>query len=94
MCEKFKKVEDGMNARTMYYIPKKDVNNISTKIIDGDIIGITSTVDGLDCNHTGIAIHKNGELHFLHAPFPVRTYRLQKNRFGNIWRKSKKILES
>ena len=66
--QEIQKVEEGMNARTMYYIPKQNIKNISSKIMDGDIIGITSTVDGLDCNHTGIAIHKNGELYFLHAP--------------------------
>ena len=62
------KIEDVMNARTMYVIPKEDVKRIAPKIKDGDIIGITSTIDGLDCNHTGIAIHRNGELRFLHAP--------------------------
>lgn len=66
--KEIQKVEHEMNTRTMYHIPKADVKRIASKIKDGDIIGITSTVDGLDCNHTGIAIHKNGELHFLHAP--------------------------
>ena len=62
------KMEDAINSRSMYHIPKADVKKIASRIKDGDIIGITSTVDGLDCNHTGIAVHKNGVLHFLHAP--------------------------
>jgi hypothetical protein len=66
--KEIQKIENAMNARMMYHIPKADVQRIASQIKDGDIIGITSTVDGLDCNHTGIAIHKNGELHFLHAP--------------------------
>jgi hypothetical protein len=66
--KEIQKMEDRVNARMMYHIPKSDVQRIASKIKDGDIIGITSTVDGLDCNHTGIAIRKNGTLHFLHAP--------------------------
>jgi hypothetical protein len=66
--KEIKKIEDQMNARTTYYIPKADVKRIASKIKSGDIIGITSTIDGLDCNHTGIAIRQHGELHFLHAP--------------------------
>jgi hypothetical protein len=72
--KEIQKIEDEMNTRTLYHIPKADVKRIASQIKDGDIIGITSTVDGLDCNHTGIAIRlasrsgQNGKLHFLHAP--------------------------
>ena len=35
----------------------------------GDIIGITTNIDGLDVSHTGIAIRlEDGLIHFLHAP--------------------------
>jgi hypothetical protein len=84
------KVEDGMNARTMYYISKEDVKKISSKIMDGDIIGITSTVNGLDCNHTGIAIHKNGELHFLHAPISGSNVQITEKPFWEYLAKIKK----
>jgi hypothetical protein len=63
-------MEDTLNARGKYHIPKSAVKKIASDIQDGDIIGITSTVDGLDCNHTGIALHVNGILHLLHAPIP------------------------
>jgi hypothetical protein len=66
--KEIRKIEDRINARTMYHIPKADVQKIASKIKDGDILGITSTIHGLDCNHTGIAVWKNGILHFLHAP--------------------------
>jgi hypothetical protein len=62
------KMEERLNVRTMYHIPKSDVRRIAPRIKDGDIIGITATVDGLDCTHTGLAIWQNGVLCFLHAP--------------------------
>ena len=68
--EKIRKIEDEINTRPMYSIPKAYVKRIAPLIKDGDIIGITTTIDGLDCSHTGIAIRKNGKLHLLHAPIP------------------------
>jgi hypothetical protein len=68
--KEIKKIEDEMNTRTMYHIPKADFKRFTPQIKDGDIIGITTTVDGLDCTHTGIAIWQNKKLHLLHAPIP------------------------
>jgi len=68
--KEIRKIEDAMNARIMYHIPKMNVKRIASQIKDGDIIGITTTIDGLDCTHTGIAVRQNGKLHLLHAPVP------------------------
>jgi hypothetical protein len=68
--DKIRKIEDEINTRPMYSIPKAYVKRIAPQIKDGDIIGITTTVDGLDCSHTGIALWHNGKLHLLHAPVP------------------------
>jgi hypothetical protein len=46
------------------------VKEIGSKIRSGDILGITTSLDGMDCSHTGIAIWKDGELRLLHAPVP------------------------
>jgi len=68
--DKIRKIEDEINARPRYSIPKATVQRIAPQIKDGDIIGITTTIDGLDCSHTGIALWQNGKLHLLHAPVP------------------------
>jgi hypothetical protein len=74
--KEIRKIEDEINDRAMYHIPKTAVKRITSRIKEGDIIGITTTIDGLDCTHTGIAIRlasrsgQNGELHLLHAPIP------------------------
>lgn len=64
------KIEDEVSTRKIYHIPKSDVKKIASTIKDGDIIGITTSIDGLDCSHTGLAIWQNGALHLLHAPAP------------------------
>ncbi|WP_229251210.1 N-acetylmuramoyl-L-alanine amidase-like domain-containing protein [Emticicia sp. BO119] len=59
--------ENQLNKYDFYYIPKADVKKIESEIQDGDIIAITSIIEGLDFNHEGFAIRKNGRIHLLHA---------------------------
>lgn len=61
--------ETEISKRVYYYIPKSRVKSVETKIEDGDLIAITSSVKGLDINHIGFAVKmQNGRIHFLHAP--------------------------
>lgn len=61
-----------LNEYDFYYIPKAKVAKIESQIQDGDIIAITSTVEGLDFNHEGFAIHQNGRLYLLHASYDLK----------------------
>jgi hypothetical protein len=66
---KMKEFEEKINRRTMYHIPKERVNEFADRIHDGDIIGITTDLEGMDIAHTGLAIKlEDGALYFLHAP--------------------------
>lgn len=67
--EEIKKQEEEISARKYFYIPKEEVSKHESKIEPGDIIGITSTIDGLDIAHVGIAVNgDDGRIHFMHAP--------------------------
>jgi hypothetical protein len=62
-------IENVISQRKYYYIPQERIALLENKIESGDIIGITTNVDGLDIAHTGLAIKmKSGRIHFLHAP--------------------------
>ncbi len=62
-------VEDSLSAREMTYIPKNRIREVESRIHDGDIIAITTSIDGLDVSHTGIAVRASGGgVHLLHAP--------------------------
>ena len=69
MVAKMDSIEKTINARGgFYYIPKEDVEDNEKGIHTGDLIGITTSVPGIDCSHTGIAIRqKDGRVHFMHA---------------------------
>lgn len=51
-----------------YYIKKENVAKVEKGIEDGDLIGITTSIPGIDCSHTGIAVRGNdGRIHLMHA---------------------------
>ncbi len=62
-------IEKTINSRTMYYIPKEDVREVEPMLQTGDIIGITTTIKGIDCSHTGLCYRDTttGVLRYLHA---------------------------
>ncbi len=62
------KVERRLNAERKYYLPKQFVADDAAKLRTGDIVGITTTVPGIDCAHTGLIYRDpDGTVRFLHA---------------------------
>ena len=63
------KQEKEINCREYYFIPKEKLASKEKFIQNGDLIAITTTVDGLDIGHVGIALEMDdGRIHLLHAP--------------------------
>jgi hypothetical protein len=66
--KKMADVEAQMHARTMFWLPKDKVQAIEGQLRTGDIVGITTSVAGLDCSHTGLCYRdEQGVLRLLHA---------------------------
>ncbi|MCF8259616.1 MAG: DUF1460 domain-containing protein [Melioribacteraceae bacterium] len=62
-------IEKSISTRNYYYIAQENIDQLSECIQSGDLIGITSSIPGLDIAHTGIAIRDNQNiLRLLHAP--------------------------
>lgn len=63
--------EEEISSREYFYIPKEEIESKEEFINSGDIIAITTTVEGLDIGHVGIAVKMDdGRIHLLHAPSP------------------------
>lgn len=66
---RMKATEEEISKREMYFLPERSFHRYAVKIQSGDIIGITTNIEGLDIIHTGLAIRlDNGNLHYLYAP--------------------------
>lgn len=67
--EKMQEIESQWQHKEMYYIPKQKLNQPADKlnIYNGDILALTTSINGLDVVHMGIACWIKGQLHLLHA---------------------------
>lgn len=59
--------EERLAKEEILYVPKEHVAAIESQLQDGDIIGITTTIAGIDCSHTGLIIREGEHARFLHA---------------------------
>ncbi|MCR5828414.1 MAG: DUF1460 domain-containing protein [Bacteroidales bacterium] len=64
---KIRSVEQDLQSRSYWYIPKSSLPACAKNIRSGDIIAFTSTVAGLDIAHIGIALRQGDTLTFIHA---------------------------
>ena len=65
---RIREAEAALSAAGRYYIPQDRIAGVAEGIRDGDIIAATSTVEGLDVAHTGLALWVDGTLRLMHAP--------------------------
>jgi len=68
LLEKIRIIEEKINGQNFTYIPKSKVKSIENQLLNGDIIGITTNIDGLDIAHEGFAIRlQDKRVYLLHA---------------------------
>jgi len=60
--------EKALTKTGFMFFPKNDVPNLYKYLQHGDIIALTSSIDGVDVNHVGIILKKGNEFYLLHAP--------------------------
>ena len=68
MLGKITETERIINDRGgFYYLPKEQIAEKANSIPHMAVIGIVTSIDGLDTSHVGFAYHDNGRLTFIHA---------------------------
>lgn len=65
IMNEMKLIEQNISQRNNFYIPKS--SPVSNKIRNGDILCLTTTVQGIGISHVGFAFRLGEELYFLHA---------------------------
>jgi hypothetical protein len=86
--------EKRINGRDLYYIPEEVVGESETGLETGDIVGITTDMDGIAVMHVGILVSVDARVHLMHASSaagkvviseePLELYLLQSNRATGI----------
>ena len=59
--------EKELSGKGFMYFPKSNVASIYKFLQHGDIVALTSSIDGVDVNHVGIILKKGNEFYLLHA---------------------------
>ena len=59
--------EKDISQKSFHFIHKDSILSAEKHMLDGDIIAITTGIEGLDVVHTGLAIWKNDRIYILHA---------------------------
>jgi hypothetical protein len=60
-------LEQEINHRPLFFIPKNRVPSLENQLRDGDLIGITTAKFGLDVAHEGFVLRRHGRAYLLHA---------------------------
>ncbi len=66
--EHIRRIEERLTGEDRWYIPEESLPGVMSRIQNGDIIAATSSIEGLDVAHTGIALVRDGGVYLMHAP--------------------------
>ncbi len=86
MAEKEKEI----NRRKMFFLPKNQVEEKEHLLHEGDIIGITTSIKGLDISHVGILMRKKGHIHLMHASSAIHKVVISEETLYTYLQKSKR----
>jgi hypothetical protein len=65
--EAIRQVEAAINKRPHFYIPEAKIPAIENKLLDGDIVAITTHEKRIEIAHVGFIVKRNGRAHLMHA---------------------------
>jgi hypothetical protein len=60
-------IEKRLSGRRLHYIPKAALGKFEHTVESGDLIAVTTDIEGLDVIHVGLAVRLRSTLHLLHA---------------------------
>jgi len=67
LMEEMHEVENNINSREIFYITVENISSVYDKLRTGDIVGITTSIGGLDIAHTGFVYKEGGNTYLMHA---------------------------
>ena len=84
-------IESGISGRQHYYIPKERISDFENQFQDGDIVALTTSINGLDVSHMGILVLKDGRIHLMHASTTAKKVVLSEETLREYLQNSKSV---
>lgn len=84
-------IEADLSAKPRYFIPKEKIAELENHLQDGDIVALTTSIDGLDVSHMGILVRKNDRIHLLHASLTAKKVVLSDETLEDYLKNSKSV---
>ncbi|AEI50402.1 N-acetylmuramoyl-L-alanine amidase-like domain-containing protein [Runella slithyformis] len=84
------RAEKRLSETPWYFIPKNKVAALESQLQNGDIIGITSGIGGLDFNHEGFVVRRGTRAYLLHASSDLKKVTLSAEPLADYLAKIKK----
>ena len=77
LIKKIKKQEEAINHRPLTFVPRADLAAIEGLLKTGDIVGICTSMEGIDISHTGLVLRdEEGVPHFVDASSAKRNMKV------------------
>ncbi len=89
LVEVIARQEKEISKREMYYVPESMVSEVESQLMEGDIVGITTGVEGLSISHVGILVKRSGRIHLLHASSAAKKVVVSENTLEDYLANSK-----
>ena len=91
LVEEMISIENNINSRQYHYIPEESLSRYEVSLKDGDIVGLTTGIDGLDVSHMGIIVRRNDRAHLLHASLTAKKVVLSEETLEEYLKNSKSV---
>ena len=77
LIDKIRATEEEINARSLKYLPMSKLEAAEHLLQTGDIVGVSTTAEGIDIAHTGLCIKdEQGVVHFMDAASSKRNMKV------------------
>lgn len=84
-------IEAEISERPRFYIPKDKEKEMNEHLRDGDIVALTTSINGLDVSHMGIVVRKGNKAHLLHASLTAKKVVLSEETLYEYLQNSKTV---
>ncbi len=91
LISQIKLIEKNISSHNYSFIPKEQLSFYEDKLLDGDIVALTTRISGLDVSHLGIIFKKDGKTFLLNASSVLGSVSITPKSLGEYLNGSKNV---